>query len=136
MRVNLVPRFVILRHDPQQGDARPLHWDLMLEQADGLRTWALAQQPSVGSTVSAELLADHRKMYLDYEGLVPGDRGTVTQWDWGEFDWVAQSTDRILVRLIGQRLNCTMWLEPCQPDAAAPGQRWSVSFLSDFSGAC
>jgi len=117
----------------------------MLEHADLLRTWALVGQPTAGVTISAERLADHRKLYLDYEGPVSGDRGTVARWDWGEFRWVTQSRDQVVVQLSGQQLNGTMRLELCPPevsDQMAPDpyrgsdQRWSVSFSPDVNGAC
>ena len=67
-----MPRFVILEHDyPQQ------HWDLMLEAGPVLRTWRLAEPPDVGRPVAATASFDHRPVYLDYEGPVSGNRGTV-----------------------------------------------------------
>ena len=74
-------RFVILEHDHPV-----MHWDLMLEAGDVLQTWRLMQPPeSVGCAIEATALGDHRVMYLDYEGPVSGDRGTVKRWDAGEF---------------------------------------------------
>jgi len=75
-----MPRYVILEHDHPV-----LHWDLMLEAGDVLQTWRLAQAPTVGVLIDATALADHRSMYLDYEGPVSGNRGTVKRWDAGEF---------------------------------------------------
>jgi hypothetical protein len=92
-----MPRFVLLYHDCPPGYARPSHWDLMLESEDGLETWALTQLPrswqgalartysvfpncaplSENETVAAEYLAKHRAAYLDYEGPVSGERGSV-----------------------------------------------------------
>lgn len=39
-------------------------------------------------TWPAEPLPDHRLFYLDYEGPVSGNRGVVTQWDKGIFEWI------------------------------------------------
>src|SRR4051794_31329065 len=76
-----MPRFVILEHD-HPG----LHWDLMLETGPVLRTWRLAQPPlTPGQRIAATALGDHRPMYLDYEGPVSGDRGTVKRWDAGTY---------------------------------------------------
>ena len=91
-----MPRFVILTHN------RPfLHWDLMLETEHSLRTWRLLEEPSIGSDVPAERLPDHRREYLDYEGPISGDRGTVRQWDAGQFEQIAQVENRERLRLHG-----------------------------------
>lgn len=76
-----MPRFVILRHDHPH-----LHWDFMLETGEVLRAWRLEREPLADAgPIAATALADHRLMYLDYEGPVSGGRGTVTRWDAGEF---------------------------------------------------
>src|SRR5207302_8586838 len=93
----IMPRFVVLEHDHPF-----LHWDLMLEAGDVLRTWRLHAQPEPGRVVRAESLGDHRKAYLDYEGPVSRNRGTVKRWDAGTFDWQDDSTDRLVIRLAGQ----------------------------------
>ena len=73
-------RFVILEHDHPF-----LHWDLLLEDGDVLKSWRLLQAPETGVSVPAEHLPDHRLMYLDYEGPVSGNRGTVTRVAGGEY---------------------------------------------------
>jgi hypothetical protein len=94
-----MPRFVVLTHDHPV-----LHWDLMLEHGELLRTWRLMQPPDVDGLIDAEALPDHRLAYLDYEGPVSGDRGTVWQWDAGTYEAVESAIDRVLVRLAGRRL--------------------------------
>jgi hypothetical protein len=106
-----MPRFVILEHDHPF-----LHWDLMLESGDVLRTWRLRAKPQASPPlavlqVSAELLGDHRKAYLDYEGPVSGNRGHVKRWDAGTFAWETDTADRVVVRLQGQRCAGTAILE-------------------------
>lgn len=77
-----MPRFVILEHDHPI-----LHWDLMLETGDVLRTWRLAEAPTdTASVIAAEPLPDHRLAYLEYEGFVSGNRGSVKRWDSGTFE--------------------------------------------------
>ena len=93
-------RFVVLQHDHPRG----LHWDFMLETEGALRTWALSQAPEPGTEQSARALGDHRIAYLDYEGPVSGDRGTVSQWDAGQCVWLLQSEHEIEVALTGRRL--------------------------------
>jgi hypothetical protein len=92
-------RFVILQHDHPF-----LHWDLMLEAEECLRTWRLLAEPARGKTVAVEPLGDHRKAYLDYEGPVSGGRGTVRRWDAGTFEWRIDSPERVVVELDGSRL--------------------------------
>jgi DNA polymerase Ligase (LigD) len=99
-------RYVILEHDHPV-----LHWDFMLEFGPLLRTWRLASQPTAGQVIAAAALGEHRLAYLDYEGPVSGNRGTVRQWDRGEFEPVEETDERVVVRLQGRRLNGTATLE-------------------------
>ncbi|VTT96461.1 Uncharacterized protein OS=Singulisphaera acidiphila (strain ATCC BAA-1392 / DSM 18658 / VKM B-2454 / MOB10) GN=Sinac_6085 PE=4 SV=1: LigD_N [Gemmataceae bacterium] len=94
-----MPRFVILAHDWPAP-----HWDLLLEAGPVLRAWRLLAEPAAGRSVPAEPNADHRPLYLDYEGPVSGGRGTVSRWDAGTFDWLADGSDRVEVELRGTRL--------------------------------
>ncbi len=99
-----MPRFVILRHDPGQNSTHSQHWDFMLEQGEVLRTWALAVEPKVDATIEARPLPDHRLAYLDLEGEISGGRGTVTRWDRGTYEVVAESESSLVVQLAGARL--------------------------------
>lgn len=100
-----MPRYAILRHETPPGSPRPLHWDFLLEDAGTLLTWALAQQPAAGRPIAAEALANHRTAYLDYEGPVSGNRGTVTRWDSGTFQWRRRNSREIAVVLSGRVLS-------------------------------
>jgi hypothetical protein len=110
------PRFVVLEHDHPF-----LHWDLMLEAGDSLRTWRLAAPPGPGVVTEATPLGDHRRLYLDYEGPVSGDRGRVSRWDRGTFTWEREGEEPV-VRLDGGRLRGVLRLER-QPDGT-----WRASF--------
>jgi len=101
-----MPRFVVLTHDHPF-----LHWDLMLEQADSLRTWRLVRPPDRATSIEAEALANHRVAYLDYEGPVSGGRGTVERWDVGTYETVESTDDRLVVRLAGRKLDGFATLE-------------------------
>lgn len=92
-----MPRFVILEHDHPV-----LHWDLMLETGDVLKTWRLPAPPPVDGS-KAEPIGDHRRMYLDYEGPVSGNRGTVKRWDQGDYETVMQNATAWTVRLQGTK---------------------------------
>jgi hypothetical protein len=94
-----VPRFVILEHDHPQ-----LHWDFLLEAGPVLRAWRLLGEPRPGAAVTAEANFDHRLLYLEYEGPLSGDRGCVTRWDEGSFDWLTDAEGEKAVRLKGRRL--------------------------------
>jgi hypothetical protein len=121
-----MPRYVILRHELPPGDARGLHWDLMLELGEALRTWALDAEPFLSREIAAQELPDHRLTYLDYEGSVSGDRGSVTRCDAGEF-WIESARrDEIKIVLSGGRLGGSLTL------ARQPGghHSWRVSFFA------
>lgn len=94
-----MPRFVILEHDHPTR-----HWDLMLETGPVLRTWRLSAPPELGCSVEAIPSFDHRLAYLDYEGPVSGNRGTVQRWDSGTFAWETDTPDNATVRLVGSRV--------------------------------
>ena len=94
-----MPRFAILEHDfPER------HWDFMLEAGDVLRTWKLHAPLQRGEPVKAEVSFDHRLVYLEYEGPISGNRGSVIRWDAGSFEW--QHDDKDLVRVFLDGMNC------------------------------
>src|SRR5262245_38326282 len=118
-----MPRFVILRHETPAGFPRESHFDLMLEHAGALRTWAMEELPALGKDVSAGGLPDHRLAYLDYEGDVSGERGTVSRVDAGDYECLQVGETQLVVRVSGQRIRGTLTL------IAAEGHshRWRVS---------
>jgi hypothetical protein len=93
-----MPRFVLLEHDYPV-----LHWDLLLECGEACRTWRLSAPPGECGDIRAEALPNHRRMYLDYEGPVSGDRGTVKRWDAGTFVWLTATDAKVMVLLAGSR---------------------------------
>lgn len=95
-----MPRYVILEHDHPV-----LHWDLMLESDGVLRTWRLSQPPTPGVEIAALALPDHRLAYLDYEGPVSGNRGTVSRWDRGEYSFTPSTSGELMLDLRGERIN-------------------------------
>lgn len=97
-----MPRFVILQHVTPPGYRQATHWDLMLEDHGTLLTWALAESPRAGLSITATQLPDHRLAYLDYEGPVSDDRGEVTRVDSGDFLWLSRDTTQIIALLTGQ----------------------------------
>jgi hypothetical protein len=75
---------VILLHQSPLGD----HWDVMLETDTALTTWSIPPQSEIGESFvcSATRLPDHRKHYLDYEGEVTGNRGSVVRIETGIYE--------------------------------------------------
>lgn len=77
-----MPRFVVLHHrvgsQPSPEHAGP-HFDWMFEADGVLLTWATEPITSFEEPIelAATKLADHRLHYLNYEGEISGDRGTV-----------------------------------------------------------
>ena len=94
-----MPRYVVLTHDHPF-----LHWDLMLESGERLRTWRLREVPDPETLVRAEALADHRLLYLHYEGPVSGGRGQVRRWDSGSYTLTAENADALDLEFDGEVL--------------------------------
>jgi hypothetical protein len=94
-----VPRFVILTHDWPA-----LHWDFLVEVGDALRAWRLLSEPAAEVDIPAEPNSLHRLLYLDYEGPVSGDRGSVSRWDAGTCSWIADEPNRVGLELRGSKL--------------------------------
>ena len=99
-------RFVVLTHDYPQ-----LHWDFMLENQAALRTWRLARPPTETGPIAAEAIADHRLAYLDYEGPISGNRGTVIAFDRGEYSQILDENELVEVELMGNKLRGRAWLK-------------------------
>jgi hypothetical protein len=94
-----MPRFVVLEHT-----WNGVHWDLMLEVGDRLRTWAIDAPIEPGVDLPARDLADHRRAYLDYEGPVSGNRGSVRRVDRGEFEVRIWTPEHVRIALRGAQL--------------------------------
>lgn len=103
--------FVVQEHTVAPGD---VHWDLMVEgDAEGgpLVTVQLAAPPT--GAVSGRRIADHRRLYLEYEGPVSNERGTVAIWDRGQVEDVEAEprAARWRGRFLGRRLHGAWALE-------------------------
>jgi hypothetical protein len=113
-----MPRYVVLEHDHPF-----LHWDLMLETGDVLRTWRLADPPQPGQETAATALGNHRRFYLDHQGPVSQNRGCVVRWDAGSFTWMTDESSLVCVCLLGRRLQGRAVLTQIE------GDKWSFSLL-------
>jgi hypothetical protein len=68
-------RFVIHKHTR----GKDIHWDLMIEWGDKLKTWRLEAPPEklASQKTKATLIFDHDKKFLTYQGPVNNGKGTV-----------------------------------------------------------
>lgn len=119
-------RFVLLEHALPAGAARGTHWDFMLEAGGVLRTWALDGLPVAQETVAALQLADHRLDYLEYEGPVSGNRGSVKRIDCGEYVVLAESSEQLEIALLGELLRGRATLS-----TTSEHQRWRFAFRTN-----
>src|SRR5262245_48875567 len=102
-----MPRFVILEHDYPER-----HWDFMVEVGESLWTWRLPVLPQPGmGPIPATRIGDHRRAYLDYEGPVSGNRGTVVRREAGSYHEKSVQKGRVDVWLQGGGLNARAVLE-------------------------
>ncbi|MFV2067815.1 MAG: DNA polymerase ligase N-terminal domain-containing protein [Pirellulales bacterium] len=120
-------RFVILRHDPSPDRPGGLHWDLMLEMGETLRSWALSDEPRGVATVEATALADHRKAYLAYEGPVSNNRGYVTRWDAGVYELISGSENEWHVLVTGEKIRGEVRIRRSATDS----RLWSVTLPAE-----
>ncbi|MBT3277854.1 MAG: hypothetical protein HN909_05190 [Phycisphaerales bacterium] len=92
-------RFVILHHTGVDEE----HFDLMLESNKALMTWACCENPmglGEGQSASAQELLDHRKEYLQYEGVISGGRGEVKRVVEGQYSVLGRNNGKLHVRLM------------------------------------
>ena len=116
-------RFVILTHDYPV-----LHWDFMLEDSTGLATWRLMSEPIFDDVIPAVQLASHRKAYLDYEGPVSGERGSVTQWDRGKYLVHEWSENCVVCELTGRKV---MGICHLTKEEASDSATWRFQLCSE-----
>jgi hypothetical protein len=96
----MVGDFVILEHTGH-GAA---HFDVMLDTGDALRTWQVEASPlmmTVGASSDVIALPDHRRAYLEYEGLVSRDRGSVRRVASGRYELTEADDGALMLTLAG-----------------------------------
>lgn len=121
-----MPQFVLLEHDHPV-----LHWDFMLESGDVLLTWRLDRIPAEACEFDVVALSDHRKAYLDYEGPVSGDRGSVVRVDRGTFELLSSEDGSMTTCLSGRRLQGTAQLQKFSADGSPGESMWRMIWQPD-----
>jgi hypothetical protein len=91
-----MPRFAIVQHDHPYP-----HLDLFLEAGSVLRSWRLPISFPRCEPFAIEPIGDHRLLYLDYEGPVSNQRGTVVNVDRGTFEWIRDDSHQLILVLRG-----------------------------------
>jgi hypothetical protein len=139
-----MPRFVLLYHDCPPNYERPSHWDFMLESGDVLRTWALERLPrdwqsvhertvatysncpslATANNVAASQLGDHRHDYLQFEGPLSRDRGTVVRVASGSYHSESESSDLSRISLASSELSGCIVLARSGSDESC----WTIEY--------
>ncbi len=112
-----ISRFALLWHAMPDSADRASHCDLLLEQGAVCLTWALQLSEAeiialgkkdnrkVRPPIHARRLKDHRLLYLDYEGPIRGNRGSVACLVRGNCHWIEATDTKVRVRLSGSSLS-------------------------------
>jgi DNA ligase D-like protein (predicted 3'-phosphoesterase) len=115
----------------QQHAATTRHFDLRLEVAGAMRSWAVPKGPSLDPSVKrlAIQVADHAVDHNTFEG--PTDRGGVVVWDRGSYEqggrvaW-PEALDRghAVFVLHGEKLRGGFALQRTRPGREGPRSQW------------
>jgi hypothetical protein len=116
-----MPLYVVLEHDSPDG----VHFDFMLQVGQVLRTWALPQPPIAGAEMVGRVLPDHRLKYLEYEGPVSGNRGSVVRHDGGDYRLLQEGKSEIIVQLSGEKFTGRVMLKRLGEES----DQWQFTFL-------
>lgn len=130
-------RYVVLFHDwgkvpgaapPGRGD----HFDWMFEADTGLRTWATDERLSLdeAATAAAIELPLHRAAYLEYEGPISGNRGSVRRMERGTFRVLLESADRFEIEVEGDRVGHLL----VRRDHLTERSLWRIEFRPQIKG--
>jgi hypothetical protein len=95
-------QFVIHKHT--RGD--DVHWDLMIEYADCLKTWRLDNPPEklTSEKTKATPIFDHDKKFLTYQGSVNNGKGSVERVDGGLCEILSNNENELKIKFDGKIL--------------------------------
>lgn len=139
-------RFAVLWHEMPDNSRRASHFDLLLEDDGTLRTWTFEQLPERGESVSGHELPRHRLAYLEYEGEVSGNRGTVRRVAGGLYQLIESKPGRMCLGLVSDEISGKLELvrqavliepaghtEVSQTPKESPNQLWTISRPAAFA---
>ena len=122
-------QFVVQKHD-----ARRLHYDLRLELAGTLKSWAVTRGPSLisGEKRLAVRTEDHPLEYLNFEGNIPKGEyggGAMIVWDRGRWDCAIDpekglAKGHLDITLRGKRLQGRWHLVRMRPRRGEKKEQW------------
>lgn len=90
--------FVIQKHEHVDT-----HYDLMIEHSDTLLTWQF-QKIDIIKSIQCRKIHDHRLEYLTFEGPVSKNRGKVTIWDKGTYNFIKNNYDELEIEFFGEKI--------------------------------
>ncbi len=95
-------KFVIQEHTA----GTEVHWDLMFESGNTLRTYRLDRAPDkiLHNSANAVKIFDHSLKFLTYQGLVNKGRGNVCIVETGTYQILQEKQDLIKLNLNGRIL--------------------------------
>ena len=101
-------RFVIHKHT----HGKDIHWDLMIEQENCLKTWRLEVPPEklAKEKTKATSIFDHDKKFLTYQGSVNNGKGTVEIVDEGTCFVNPTDEQNIKINFEGKKLRGNLQL--------------------------
>jgi hypothetical protein len=93
-------RFVVQAHTRNNRT----HYDLMLESGETLKTWQMDSPPDQIPQTTIKI-QDHRLIYLEYEGEISNNRGSVKIWDKGNYATIKEKESGWVISLRGKLLD-------------------------------
>ena len=110
---------VLLRHEMADGTR---HFDWLIDPGSprALLTFRVAEPIHTGDSRAfvAEMIRDHRRMYLDFEGPIPGGRGRIVRVARGSLVALGEHQGRVVIRgslgalagvFVGRRADAPWW---------------------------
>ena len=129
----LMGRYAVLNHQVNReisaSSGRQDHFDLLLEFEGVLVTWELSVWLPT-ETQSIHRLPDHRLVYLDYQGPISNNRGSVTRVDQGQFELTQGQHPGNDCQLVLLNDQSKLSLQIHKLDAATENEQWQLTQIS------